>query len=144
MRKPKNEFECPCCHVPLQCCVTQCACVPGPVPDYKLEAGCKVICEQRLEPEILTATVLAIDGGICFLRYADGVQGCYPSSALTVTAPATPEVGDFVRSASSERPDMEFGQIHYVNGDCITLSFPGCMDRNVPRDDITIICKAGR
>ena len=141
MRKPKNEFECPCCHVPLQCCVTQCACVPGPVPDYKLEAGCKVICEQRLEPEILTATVLAIDGGICFLRYADGVHGCYPSSALTGTATATPEVGDTVKSAGAT--GIILGEEHNSDGVWRVVT-----DTDTPRlwrrNKFTITCKAKR
>ena len=108
-------------------------------PGYKLEAGCKVICEQRLEPEILTATVLAIDGGICFLRYADGVHGCYPSSALTVTAPATPEVGDTVKSAGAT--GIILGEEHNSDGVWRVVT-----DTDTPRlwcrNKFTITCKA--
>ena len=114
-----------------------------PEPGYKLGAGCKVICEQRLEPEILTATVLSIDGGMCFLRYADGGQGCYPSSALTVTAPATPEVDDYVEIDRRDIRDTIFAvrTIKCLDGN---VELWHIANREWTRDEFTIICKAKR
>jgi len=116
---------------------------PKPSPDYKLEAGCKVICEQHHEPEILTATVLSIDGGMCFLRYADGGQGCYPSSALTVTAPATPEVDDYVEIDRRDIRDTIFAvrTIKCLDGN---VELWHIANREWTRDEFTIICKAKR
>ena len=114
---------------------------PKPSPDYKLEAGCKVICEQHHEPEILTATVLSIDGGMCFLRYADGGQGCYPSSALTVTAPATPEAGDYVQLRNGK-----CGMIDCCSGNGTGGAWRVLKESRdllwYHRSDFTIICKA--
>jgi len=136
MRKPKNEIECPGCGL-LLCVHT----IPanGPIPDSKLEAGCKVRSDSCLD-----GMVLYVDGDRAFVAWEDGdFRGGKNVALLTVTAPATPEAGDYVQ--------LRNGKCGMI--DCCIGNGTGGAWRILKesrdllwyhRSDITIICKAGR
>jgi len=82
---------------------------PAPAHEYKLEAGCKVQLKAGLEASnargYTQAVVVIVHGKTVYtdrpLDSETELSRDWLTSELTVIAPATPEVGDYVRLKSS-------------------------------------------
>ena len=70
---------------------------PEPAPEYKLEAGCKVRRTAHENMNCGAGVVLFVHPDVTIIEWDNGLTGRDSADALTVTAPATPEVGDYVR-----------------------------------------------
>ena len=120
-----------------RCNDSQCSCHvrPEPKPDYKLEAGCQV--RGRISGRI--ATVTYVGTKLVFLLVHDnGDETAWLKSDIAVTAPATPEVGDYVRHDQGAD-----GVVHRQTTSCSWLvSAPGERLADWLRSDFTIIAKA--